>query len=671
MTVHHAARLPYDVHEDENVWIPVSDGIRLAARMWRPVGTGPVPAIVEYIPYRKRDRTSARDSVHHPYLAGHGYACVRVDIRGTGESEGVLTDEYLEREQQDAVDVLAWLAAQPWCTGRTAMMGISWGGFAALQTAARRPPSLAAIAISNFTDDRYGDDFHYQGGCMLADNLAEAGTTFATATLPPDPALVGDRWRDMWRERLQANGPWVDEWLRHQRLDDYWRHASVNTDYAAVRCPVLATGGWADGYTDAVFRVLTHLDVPRLGIVGPWEHKYPHLGGPGPAIGYPQLLVRWFDRWLKDIDNGVEEDPALRVWIQHSAAPGDMYRPGTGHWIAERWPTPDDEPVTYHLAGGRLVPAGSRSGDADEVASIEPVPVSGHHAGKWASYGTPPDLPGDQRPDDERALCFDSDVLDRPRTVLGAPYVTLELTADRPVAMIAARLCDVAPDGTSTRVSYGLLNLTHRDGDTEPRPLEPGRSYRAVVHLRHAGYRFAAGHRIRLALSSGYWPLAWPSPDPARLGVRTATARLVLPVHRQSHEIPYRFDPPEGCAPREPARLTAPRHHWTVTTGPPGETVHDIVKDDGTVRYTDADLDVTRHVHETYRIHDHAPSTPTATTTWDVTYRRDGWHTRTRTELTLTADRTHFLLHAAITAYDHEDLFHRRTWTERFPRDGL
>ncbi|HET6704503.1 CocE/NonD family hydrolase, partial [Amycolatopsis sp.] len=279
--------LPYEITEEDHVRIPMSDGTVLSARIWRPVSsdTEPVPAILEYIPYRKRDLTAPRDSIHHPYLAGHGYACVRVDIRGTGESEGVLADEYLEREQLDAEEVLEWIAGQPWCTGDTGMMGISWGAFAALQVAARKPPSLRAIVISSFTDDRFADDMHYMGGCLLSDNVAESGTMFAYATLPPDPAVVGERWREMWLERLENCSLWIENWLGHQRRDDYWRHASVSENYSDVQVPVLASSGWADGYSNAVIRLLAHLDVPRRGLIGPWSHKYPHLGEPGPAIG--------------------------------------------------------------------------------------------------------------------------------------------------------------------------------------------------------------------------------------------------------------------------------------------------------------------------------------------------------------------------------------------------
>jgi predicted acyl esterase len=222
-------KLPHTTRQEDHVRIPMPDGVHLSARIWRPVSSddSPVPAILEYIPYRKSDLSSVRDSIHHPYIAGHGYACVRVDLRGTGDSEGVLTDEYLEVEQSDAEAVLDWLTAQPWCDGTTGMMGISWGAFAALQVAARRPASLRAIVISSFTDDRYADDMHYMGGAMLSDNLAEAGTMFAYATCPPDPSAVGDRWRALWHERLEAAEPWVLNWLRHQRRDSYWRRASI------------------------------------------------------------------------------------------------------------------------------------------------------------------------------------------------------------------------------------------------------------------------------------------------------------------------------------------------------------------------------------------------------------------------------------------------------------
>jgi uncharacterized protein len=386
--------LPRTVRTVEHVTIEASDGTRLAGRLWCPTGAedDPVPVIVEYIPYRRRDGTRLRDDATHGYLAGHGYACLRVDVRGSGDSGGVLPDEYTEREMQDGENVLAWAAEQPWCDGSVGVMGISWGGFHALQLAARRPPQLGAVAAVSATDDRYRDDIHYMGGCLLGDNLSWASVMFSFNTAPPDPDVVGPRWREMWHERLDGSGLWLETWLEHQRRDDYWRHGSICEDHSAVDVPVFVASGWADGYTNAVFRMLEHLDVPRLGLVGPWGHHYPHLGYPGPAVGFLQELVRWWDRWLKGVENGIEGEPMLRAWMQDSVGPLATYDERPGRWIVEpTWPSPHVERATYVLAPqGRLLAAdgpgeaGARTGG--EERELRSPLTTGLHGGKWFSY---------------------------------------------------------------------------------------------------------------------------------------------------------------------------------------------------------------------------------------------------------------------------------------------
>jgi putative CocE/NonD family hydrolase len=239
---------------DETSWIPLSDGTRLAARIWRPDATSAVPAVLEFLPYRRRDRHRGDDAVLHPALARAGYAGVRVDMRGSGDSDGLMTDEYTAAEWADAAEVIAWLAAQPWCDGSVGMMGLSWGGFNSLQVAALGPPALKAIVTTCASDDRYADDMHYMGGCLLGDNLQYGATLFTWLATPPVPAIVGDRWREMWRERLAVVEPPALRWMRHPRRDAYWRSGSVREDYAAIRIPVLAVGGWADGYTNAALR---------------------------------------------------------------------------------------------------------------------------------------------------------------------------------------------------------------------------------------------------------------------------------------------------------------------------------------------------------------------------------------------------------------------------------
>ena len=343
--------------------IEMADGCRLAARIWMPdnAEAQPVPAILEYIPYRKRDLTAERDDINHRYFAGHGYAGVRVDLRGSGESDGVLTDEYLPLELDDGIQVLRWIASQPWCNGHVGMIGISWGGFNGLQIAALQPPELKAVITLCSTDDRYADDVHYMGGCLLLDNLSWASTMFSYNTCPPDPALVHD-WREQWMTRLKESGLWLDTWLRHQRRDDYWKHGSICEDFSAVRCPVMAVSGWADGYSNAVFRLLEGLVVPRKGLIGPWSHKYPHLGVPGPAINFLREAVRWWDQWLGGRDTGIMEEPMLRVWMQDSTPPRPYYEHRPGRWVAEdRWPSDRIHEVRYPLAPGALAQPGPTS----------------------------------------------------------------------------------------------------------------------------------------------------------------------------------------------------------------------------------------------------------------------------------------------------------------------
>jgi uncharacterized protein len=670
-------RFPHEVVEDR-LRIRMSDGTHLAGRVWRPTtsGTRPVPAVLEFIPYRQRDLTAVRDSMHHPYLAGHGFAGVRVDLRGSGDSEGVLTDEYLERELCDAEEVLAWLAAQPWCSGRTGMMGISWGGFNALQVAARRPPSLGAIAAVSFTDDRYTDDVHYMGGCLLTDNLSWASTMLAYNSCPPDPEVVGERWREMWHERLRGSGLWLAEWLRHQHRDDYWRHGSVCEDYAAIQVPVLAASGWADGYTNAVFRLLAALDVPRKGLVGPWSHKYPHLGQPGPAVGFLQELVRWWDRWLCDADNGVMDEPMLRIWMQESVPPSTAYEERPGRWVGEAsWPSPQVHGVAHPLGDHRVLAPHDRPAEVPERLTVSSPLSVGQFAGKWCSYNAPPDLPYDQREEDGGSLVFDGAVLSERLEILGVPVVELEFAVDRPVAMVAVRLSDVAPDGRATRISYGLRNLTHRDGHEQPEALVPGERYRVCMALKALAQALPPGHRLRLAFSTSYWPLAWPAPEPVTLTVFPGSSALHLPVRPDpgAVELPVPFPgEPEVARAAAATPLVPGRQRWAVTRDLVDYTsALEVVKDLGVVRFDDIDLELARRADERYSWVADDVGSVRGEVTWTMGFARGDWTIETRTRTVLTSTPTDFRLHAQLDAYEGDERVFAHSWRLAIPRDHV
>ncbi len=658
-----------------HIWIPMSDGVRLSARIWLPedAGDDPVPAILEYIPYRKSDGTARRDSMMHPWFAGHGYAAVRVDIRGSGDSEGVLEDEYLERELLDGEEIIRWLASQPWCTGKVGMIGISWGGFNGLMLAGRNAPGLDAVISVCSTDDRYADDVHFMGGCMLLDNVSWASTMFGFNSLPPDPDVVGEKWRDMWFQRLDGSGLWLDKWMRHQRRDEYWKHGSVCEDICALTCPVMAVSGWADGYSNAVFRLLEKLTGPKLGLIGPWSHLYPHMGMPGPAVGFLQEALRFWDQWLKGVETGIMDEPMLRAWMQDPAEPSPAYDLRPGHWVGENsWPSPRIEDQSWVLDQARLI-------EEDQAADIEPKTFTvqsplfvGLFGGKWCSYSATPDMPYDQRHEDGGALVFDSDPLKEDMQILGAPVAELTLSADRPVAMIAVRLSAIAENGRTTRVTYGLLNLTHRDSHEHPEPLEPGTPYTVRVTMNDVGQTFHAGQRLRISVSSSYWPLAWPAPGDVRLTVHTPSSRLSLPV-RPPEPLPDNdaiFQPAESSRPVDMETIEPQRMRWNINHDLGTlESVVEVIEDNGVVRFEDTGLRMGYGQSEWYRYtaNDYATATAETATEWQL--ERRGWRVRTKTRTLLTATSKEFRIRAVLDAWEGESRVFARSWDTCIPRD--
>ncbi len=664
------------IEEIENVFIPLEDGCNLAARIFLPAAATerPVPAVLEYLPYRKRDFTRERDEPMHRYFAGHGYAAVRVDVRGTGDSDGVLSDEYSIDELKDGVQVIAWIAAQPWCSGAVGMMGISWGGFNALQVAALQPPALKAIITVCSTDDRYRDDAHYMGGCLLNENLQWGAVLMTYAALPPDPEIVGDRWREMWLERLRRLRPFPAGWMRHSSRDDYWRHGSVCEDYDAIRVPVYAIGGWADGYSNAVPRLLENLSCPRKGLVGPWAHQYPHLGRPGPAIGFLQEALRWWDEWLGEGDTGIMDEPMYRVWMQESVPPEPQYDERPGRWVAEsRWPSPRIEMRRWCLNPGRL--------DAEPSPTVRLTvsspQVTGMTSGDWCAFGSDGEMPIDQRQDDGRSLVFDSEPLAEPLEILGAPQVELQLESDRNVAMVAVRLNDVAPDGASTRVTYGLLNLTHRVNHRTPKLLEPGKRYTVRVQLNDVAHAFAAHHRLRIAVSTSYWPIAWPSPEPVTIKLSSGESVLTLPVRpRDPDDTRLRaFEEPE-VAPgsrHKPIR-PLPLKRVIERDLPRNEVVYTLSSDGGefgghsVARLEAIDMELSYHLKRSHRISETDPLTAMSEVVQCVQLARGAWSARVDSRVRLSADGARFRFQAEVDAAEGEESVSARRWDVEIPR---
>jgi len=638
---------PYEWDVVENDWIPLSDGSNLSARFWFPKTDQPVPAILEYIPYHKRDGMRGRDEPMHGYFAGNGYAVVRCDIRGSGESDGLLEDEYLKLEQDDALEVLDWISNQPWCDGNIGMMGKSWGGFNSLQVAARQPESLKAIITIGFTDDRYLKDIHYKGGCLLNDNFWWGNIMFAYQCRPIDPVIVGDRWREDWLKRLDEMPLWMGNWTDHQTRDEYWRHGSVCENYSDIRIPVLAIDGWADSYTNSMLTLMDGLDVPRRAIIGPWAHVYPHDGVPAPAMGFLQEATKWWDHWLKKIENDAMEGPMVQGWIEDPMLPDSIHMVSEGRWIGtENWPSKDVNDRIYSMTYGKLTES---SNDKEEMVLLKTPLNHGLLAGEWMGAGVPGETAADMRLDDGMSMVFDSDVLTETFDIFGDPVFEVELTSNKPKAMLYAQLSDVDPTGAVTRVSYGVMNLTHLDGHDKVVLLEPGKKVKASVRLDCCGHKFTPGHRIRLSVATTFWPMFWPMPEDAQLTLNLSTAKFILPQFTGQDTKGPNMEP--ACAPLTPVTTMADGRvdrsisydiltdTWTCITDGVGG-----VFGEGIYRFDEVDIMIEHNLKRIITLSNKDPLSAKYTICQKMKTGREGWMIEADMVFTQTSDMDHFYI---------------------------
>lgn len=503
------------------VRIPMDDGVSLAATLYLPdQQLGPQPCILEALPYRKDDLTSAARDEYVRLRDDHGYAVCRLDLRGTGSSGGDATDEYPPSELEDLRAVMDWLSAQDWCDGNLGMYGTSYSAFNSLQMAAERPQHLKAIIAIYGTDDRYTDDVHYRGGvCKVLDLVDYCHYMTPMNALPPVPALWGEDWREEWLRRIETHEPWVLTWLREQLDGPYWRHGSVRPDYDRIACPTMIIAGWADGYRNNSFRTIERLranGVPHRLLAGPWAHAATDTALPGPRIDAVPEMAAWWDRWLRGTDNGVDDGladarPAVTCFVRSSTVPSPVLDESAGFWIREQWPSPRSSVDVRQLAGRQPYQV------RPDVGVDAWIDCAGHLP--WGQSG-------DLRFDDAASLTWewDADSL----TLLGHPSVRLRVSVDQPSAYLSVKLCDVFPDGTSALVSRGTLNLGCRDGHDTAQPLVPGEVYDVHVELDACAYSFDAGQRLRLSLAGADWPNTAAPPEPVALTI--TGGELELPV---------------------------------------------------------------------------------------------------------------------------------------------
>lgn len=538
----------------DHLWIPMPDGTRLAARLWLPKLGYPIPAVFEYIPYRKTDMVRARDERNNPYFAANGIAALRVDMRGSGDSEGTMPDMYAATELDDARRIVEWMAEQPWCNGHVGMFGTSWGGTSALQISRDKPEALKAVIAVCATHDRYEDDIHHKGGCLLTDTFEWGATLPAILGSPLSPA-VGNDWLDKWKSRIADLSFPLENWVRNEARGKYWRHGSIIHDVDRLNCPILAVGGWADRYSNSVMSLVDARPDLVWGVVGPWGHHYPDHGHPGPAMGFQDLALTWFRHWLQDDPVKPPETPKLRVWLREYDRPQDSLDIRSGAWM-EAGPTPKwSTHETLHLTTDGLCSTTAAPIDSAVTANLR----LGIAAGDTGYFGRFGGLPLEQRDEDALCLQFDTAPLDDDLILFGRASAELVLSAELPRSQLCLRLCDVSPDGSSNRIALSIRNLCLDEQLDAPEVLEPiaRRRYRIPFHAK--AYRVRRGHRLRLAIGASYWPMVWTPPE---LGKIT--------VHRGSMYIPRLTGAPR--TPREsipPARDLPVRKSYSTLSDPP------------------------------------------------------------------------------------------------------
>ncbi|MFI5199172.1 MAG: CocE/NonD family hydrolase [Candidatus Limnocylindrales bacterium] len=667
-----ASRPSYAVDVQRDLRIPVRDGLELSANLWLPIGTDPgdrFPAILEMIPYRKDDWRSAADEARGQWLAARGYAFCRLDIRGTGSSPGIARGEYTVEETSDGYDAVEWLASQPWSNGNVGMWGISWGGFAAIQVAMLRPPHLRAIVPVYASDDRYTDDVHYIGGCVTASERSQyAGSMVGSNALPGRPAYRGEAWEAEWRERLEETPVWLFQWLRQQLDGPFWRQGSLAPDWAALVVPMFLIGGWMDSYVDAALRMWRQcLDAPRKALIGNWVHALPDEAYPGPTLDWLHEVVRFFDHWLKGIDNGVMEEPALTYYERDYAPPEAFPAAWPGRWRSEAFCPPTDAGRDLYLS-----PAGGLTASrpaAGQATVVHRATIGTRSSLSWGAGWPPNGLARDLRPDESLLPTWTSSPLTEPLHLFGPQAAHLAISSDMPVASAVVRMSDVAPDGTVAQVTAGIRNLTHRVGDGSAKPLRPGEVIEISIPMRATGYRFAPGHRIRLSVASAYWPVIWPSPYPGALTIHlggrsrvylgTASAEAALPTPA------FRTEP--AGLPETGAQAWDESALWTVSQDVLADSVtvttgsgEGVTLPDGTSLYSSELLEMT--ASDTDPAH--------ARMRTEVVYRldQDGHRIEVLAGGLMTSSQTDFELAVELVVSLDGQPFHHRDWAETIPR---
>jgi uncharacterized protein len=361
---------------------------------------------------------------------------------------------------------------------------------------------------------------------------------------------------------------------------------------------------------------------------------------------------------------------------------------GPGRWLAApTWPAPQVQTRGFRLGPGTAsngvltapgaelpgaeLPGAELPGAGEAELRIRGGESPASDLGQWGGHGDAIEFPGDQRPEDGLSLSFDTGPLAEPAEVLGFPVVRLDLAADRPLALVAVRLCDVWPDGASTLITRGLKNLTHARSDADPERLVPGKRYTVDVTLNSIGYHVPAGHRLRLAISPTYWPWAWPSPEPVTLSLFTGgNSALYLPVWTDPGEYlpPAHFGDPER-APMPAHELLGGESERQVRRDVETGTGEVVSQASSGHRLLDDGLEYREDERDVMRITDGEPLSAMMRCLRSFSVGRGEWQTTIRTDSTMSATASTFQVTNVLDAYEGDRRVFTKTWHAQVPRD--
>jgi hypothetical protein len=517
--------------------IPLTDARFLSAHLWRPADSRPIPAILEFRPYRGYDLFRPLEERYLAAWADYGYAVLAIDIAGSGQSSGLLHDEYLPREIDDAIAAIAWCADQAWCDGQVGLSGMSWAAFTALRVSARRPPALKAMVLGGVSEDGWRTDIHNLGGVPYVAEVDWAGVMLLLNALPPDPQEFGDGWKTAWLERLAANRPWVQPWLAHRARDAYWSDKAFDPVTNAPDLPLLLYAGWADKYATSVLRIAEAWPGPVRTLIGPWEHAVPDVARRRPRIDFLGEALRWWNHWLKGEDTGVPDDAPLRAWI---AEPDRQGGGSAGRWVAASWPAPESRTMTLALTDPGQLGAPGEGRAAGLTTRLVPAPRTPEtlHVDRYE------DEPGPFDPTwIDGGLCAVTAPMDADIDLCGAPVLRCRAWTDQPGGQVVARLLDIDPDGAAVRMTTGALNLAFRDRFDRPSPPAPGEPMDLAIPLQATAWRLKRGHRLALVLSAEGWPTLWPDRGGAEIAIAADSLALRLPLLDETGPEPVFAEP--------------------------------------------------------------------------------------------------------------------------------